>query len=114
MVTGARGETAHGDPGADRQGVHLGAGPYQEGQRYLEDVLWVAESVYDGTWGGGPVPRELADFEMCLAFQVSWREWKEETPLYVQRVFTDLLNTKRRIEADVIERERRKREGGFS
>jgi len=53
----------------------------------------------------------LTDFEACLAFQISWREWKEETPLYVQRVFMDLLNTKRRAEADAIERARRKQQG---
>lgn len=56
---------------------------------------------------------------MCLAFQISWRQWREETPLYVQRVWSDLLSVKRRIEADAVERaqrerERRKREGGFS
>ena len=45
---------------------------------------------------------------MCLAQQISWREWKEETPLYVQRVFTDLLNVKRRVQADQAEREKRR------
>lgn len=65
--------------------------------------------MYDGTWGGGPVPMELADFEVCLAFKLSWREWKQETPLYVQRVWADLLSTKRRIEADAAERARRQR-----
>ena len=50
----------------------------------------------------------MTDFELCLAQQISWREWKEETPLYVQRVFTDLLNVKRRVQADQAEREKRR------
>lgn len=49
------------------------------------------------------------DFELCLAFKMSWREWKEDTPLYVQRVWADLLNTKRRVEAAAAEREKRER-----
>lgn len=56
---------------------------------------------------------EIVDFEVCQAFRISWREWKEETPPYVQRVWTDLLNTKRRIEANAAEREREKRERGL-
>ena len=43
---------------------------------------------------------------MCLAFKMSWREWKEETPPYVQKVWTDLLNAKRRAESSAIDRER--------
>jgi hypothetical protein len=49
---------------------------------------------------------------LCLAFQVSWKQWKEETPLYVQRVFADLLNIRRRVQADLEERERRRHTGG--
>lgn len=46
---------------------------------------------------------------------MSWREWKEETPAYVQRVFVDLLNTKRRVEGDKMEQAQRQRQqgGGF-
>ena len=41
---------------------------------------------------------------------MSWREWKEETPPYVQRVWADLLNIKRRAEAGAAERERLRRD----
>lgn len=52
------------------------------------------------------------DFELCLAFKMSWREWKEHTPPYVQRVWADLLNIKRRAESAAVERERRKASAG--
>lgn len=55
---------------------------------------------------------EIVDFELCLAFKMSWREWKERTPPYVQRVWTDLLNTKRRIESDKAEQARRQQGRG--
>lgn len=48
---------------------------------------------------------------MCLAFKMSWQEWKENTPPYVQRVWADLLNIKRRAEADAVERARRQQQG---
>jgi hypothetical protein len=114
--TGDSGQAAAGDQDAGRRGVHDGTKPSQGpgGQRYAEDILFAAESVYDGTWGGDTVPAELTDFELCLAFRVSWRQWKEETPLYVQRVFADLLNIRRRVQADLEERERRRHTGGVT
>lgn len=51
---------------------------------------------------------------MCQAFRMPWREWKEHTPPYVQRVWADLLNIQRRVENDRVDRQRaiREREAG--
>lgn len=42
------------------------------------------------------MPHEIADFEVCSEFGMSWAEWKLRTPAYVQRVWLDLLAIKRR------------------
>lgn len=62
-------------------------------------MLVVAESIYDGTWSSGPPPQELRDFELCHAMHWSWQEL-QETPLYVQRAFWDLLQARRNAERE--------------
>jgi hypothetical protein len=61
--------------------------------------------LYDGTWGGGPIPREISDFELMLPDGMGW-SWQElqETPLYVQRFCWDLLQIRREAQHAANER----------
>lgn len=72
-------------------------------------MIVVAESVYDGTWSSGPVPAEITDFELMSPEGMGW-SWPElqATPSYVRRFSWDLLQIRRRAEADRIEKTRRK------
>jgi hypothetical protein len=69
----------------------------------VTEVLFVAESLYDGTWGGGPVPAEIVDFELMRAMGWSWADL-EATPLYVRRYCWDLLQARNEAEAAAYER----------
>ncbi len=73
-------------------------------------MLWPAESIYDGTWGSGAGPPELADYEIMREMGWSWADL-EATPAYVRRYCSDFTAIRRRIEAEAIERERH-RHGG--
>jgi hypothetical protein len=61
-------------------------------------VLLPAESIYEGTWASGAPPDEFVDFELCYAFHLSWQQL-QETPIYVRRVWWDLLVARRNAEA---------------
>lgn len=78
---------------------------------YLEDVLWPAESVYDGTWSSGPPPEELTDFEVMREMGWTWQEL-QDTPLYVRRYVWDLILTRRQAEHDAQERANRRADRG--
>lgn len=78
---------------------------------YLEDVLWPAESVYEGTWSSGPPPEELSDFEVMLETGWTWQEL-QDTPLYVRRYVWDLLLIRRQAEKDAQERTNRRSASG--
>jgi len=60
-------------------------------------VLLVAESIYGGTWASGAPPEEFVDFEICLAFHISWQVLQEMPP-YIRRVWWDLLCARREAE----------------
>jgi hypothetical protein len=66
---------------------------------YLNDVLWPAESIYDGTWASGPPPPELVDFEVMREMSWSWDQL-EATPLYVRQYTWDLILTRRRVQQE--------------
>lgn len=70
-------------------------------------MLLVAESIYEGTWASGPPPEELVDFEFCYAMHLSWQDY-QAMPLYVRRVWWDLLQARRNAEHDRNERGRRR------
>jgi len=78
---------------------------------YLNDVLWPAESVYDGTWSSGPPPDELVDFEVMREMGWTWGEL-QRTPFYVRRFTWDLILTRRQAEHDAQERANRRSERG--
>ncbi|MGH7743620.1 MAG: hypothetical protein ACREQ5_02190 [Candidatus Dormibacteria bacterium] len=67
-------------------------------------MLLVAESIYEGTWSSGPPPPEIVDFELCYAMNLSWQDY-QQTPLYVRRVWWDLLQARREAENDRHDRE---------
>lgn len=70
---------------------------------YLTDVLWPAESMYEGTWSSGPPPDELIDFEVMREMGWTWQEL-QDTPWYVRRYTWDLLAARRQAEHDANER----------
>lgn len=73
--------------------------------------MWLAiQSVYNGTWGGDSVPREIIDFELCREMHLSWQQL-QETPAYVQRVWWDCIQARREAEAEAQEEQRRQHEG---
>jgi hypothetical protein len=70
-------------------------------------VLLVAESVFDGTWGGGPLPEEIRDYLLVRHMRWSWSEL-EATPAYVRRAFWDLMQAELQAQADEADSARRK------
>lgn len=73
--------------------------------------MWLTiQSVYNGTWGGGAVPKEIIDFEICREMHLSWPEL-QETPAYVQRVWWDCIQARREAEEEAQERQRSNNEG---
>ncbi len=60
--------------------------------------MWVADSVYGGTWAGDTVPAELVDFELMRAMKWSWDQL-QATPRYVRRYCWDLLQARNTAEA---------------
>ncbi len=69
------------------------------GSPYFEDVLLVAESIYENTWSSGAPPQEFIDFELCDQLGWSWPDL-EATPLYVRNTFWRLLQARRQAEKD--------------
>lgn len=61
--------------------------------------------MYDGTWSSGPVPDELADFEVMREMHWSWAEL-QATPPYIRRFCWDFTLARRKAENDAAERER--------
>jgi len=70
-------------------------------------VLWPAESIYEGTWGSGAPPQEMADFELMFHMHWSWPDLCA-TPMYVKRYTWDLLQARLSAEREAQERETRK------
>jgi hypothetical protein len=73
---------------------------------YLTDVLWPAESIYEGTWSSGPPPEELIDFEVMREMGWSWQEL-QATPMHVRRYTWDLIVIRRQAETAANERSAR-------
>ncbi|MCC9307680.1 hypothetical protein LN042_11295 [Kitasatospora sp. RB6PN24] len=67
------------------------------------DVIWAAESIYEGTWASGPPPEELVDFEVMREMGWSWQEL-QDTPFYVRRFTWDLICARREAERAANER----------
>lgn len=61
------------------------------------------ESVYDGTWGSGPVPEEIVLADLLLETGWTWREWSD-TPRWIQQTVADTIRARR-------ERDQREAEG---
>lgn len=62
-------------------------------------------SIYEGTWGSGAPPQELVDFELCRQMHIGWTEL-QSTPIYVRKVWWDLLNTRAEAEQAAHDRSR--------
>jgi hypothetical protein len=61
-------------------------------------VLWPAESIYEGTWGGTEVPDEVLHYEVMREMGWSWSDLLQ-TPAYVVRYCADLMLIRRSAEA---------------
>lgn len=72
-------------------------------------MLLPIESIYDGTWGGGPVPEELPIAEIILETHWSWDDYMN-CPPYIRQVVWDVIQIRRRVENERIERQRREAE----
>lgn len=72
-------------------------------------MLWAAESIYEGTWGSGPPPPELVDFELMRYMRWSWRDL-DETPEYVRRYCWDLMQARLSAERDAHDKSMREQE----
>lgn len=80
-------------------GAHQPSAAPGEVGGYWEEVLSAAESFYDATWSGNaPLPGELVDYELMREMGWSWPEL-DATPVYVRRYCLDLMNIRRRNEA---------------
>jgi hypothetical protein len=64
------------------------------------------ESIYNGTWGGGPAPEELPIAEIILETGWSFGDYLD-CPRYFRQVIWDVIQTRRRAEAEAQERQRR-------
>lgn len=53
--------------------------------------------MYEGTWSSGPVPGELADFEVMREMHWSWDQL-QATPEYVRRYCWDFTLARRAAE----------------
>lgn len=73
--------------------------------------MWLTiQSVYNGTWGGDSVPKEIIDFELCREMHIDW--WQlQRTPAYVQRIWWDCIMARREAENEQNERQQRNNEG---
>lgn len=65
-------------------------------------MIEVAESVYNDTWGGGPLPGEIIDFELMSQMRWSWQDL-ESTPPYVKRYTWDLLQIRNEAERNAMQ-----------
>lgn len=62
-------------------------------------MLAPAESVFDGTWGAGPLAEEIQDYLLARHMSLSWPDL-QATPAYVQRVWWDLMQVELQAQAD--------------
>ncbi len=67
------------------------------------------ESVYDGTWGSGPVPDEVIIADILLETGWTWDAWLA-TPRWIQQTVSDTIRARREREArEAEDQERRAR-----
>lgn len=74
-------------------------------------MLWAAESIYGGTWGGDALPDEVLHYEIMREMGWSFQDLLN-TPVYVLRYTTDLMMIRRQAQADAEEKARRDAERG--
>ncbi len=67
--------------------------------------------MYEGTWSSGPVPDELADYEVMREMHWSWDQL-QATPTYVRRYCWDFTLARRSAEQAAAERTRGSAGGG--
>jgi hypothetical protein len=72
-------------------------------------VLLPIESIYDGTWGGGPVPEELPVAEIILETHWSWDDY-DRCPPYIRQLIWDVIQIRRRKDNETRERQHREAE----